>query len=162
MTFPRSILCCRSLMAAAMLTALPLAGVLAACEEEWVSAIAGVYVLQEWHTEAGVLKPPAVDGRFVLKDGAVVTIIQNMSDAAKQTALALFGEFRAEGCKFFYRYNNRLFVTETPAGATVSRTLPWEGLREFAVTTAGKSIIFRTVDGEHEFNFSPKELRYSE
>lgn len=152
----------RIVVASLLVAAFPLRGSLAACEERWASSIEGVYALQEWHTEAGVLRPPVIDRRFVLKDGAVMTMVQNYADEAKKTTLALFGVFLTEGCKFSYRYSNRSFFTQTPTGTTVSRALPWEGMRVFAVSSEDDNTILRTADGEREFNFSPTGLRYSE
>jgi len=127
-----------------------------------LSSVEGVYALQEWHTNSGVLAPPAVDGRFVLQDGAVITILQNHADEANKITSTVFGVFAQEGCNFSYRYTNASLLIETGTGSSVSHKLPWEGMRVFAVTSEGAGNILRTADGKAELNFTEGGLRYSE
>jgi hypothetical protein len=47
----------------------------AASITEVKSLVKGVYELEEWRVGDKVLKPPQVDGRFVLRDGTVITIL---------------------------------------------------------------------------------------
>jgi hypothetical protein len=47
----------------------------AASVAEIKAAIDGAYILEEWHTDAGVFRPPQVEGRVVFLNGAVVTIL---------------------------------------------------------------------------------------
>jgi hypothetical protein len=39
------------------------------------ATIDGAYILEEWHTDTGVFRPPQVEGRVVFLNGAVVTIL---------------------------------------------------------------------------------------
>jgi hypothetical protein len=45
----------------------------AASITELKGEVEGVYALDEWHIDGKVFRPPQVDGRFVLNNGAVVS-----------------------------------------------------------------------------------------
>ena len=115
----------------AVASALAPSNAAAMCRADWISPIEGVYTLQEWHTEAGVLAPPTVDGRLIFSNGAVGITGHNNADEAKKISFALFGIYLTEGCQFSYRYTTNSTFTETPTDITASRTLPWEGMRVF-------------------------------
>ena len=51
---------------------------------------------------------------------------------------------------------------QTGAGITVSRKLPWDGMRAFAVLSEGSSVRLRSDNGLQEFLFTPEVLTYSE
>ena len=145
----------------AVASALAPSNAAAMCRADWISPIEGVYTLQEWHTEAGVLAPPTVDGRLIFSNGAVGITGHNNADETKKISFALFGIYLTEGCQFSYRYTTNSTFTETPTDITASRTLPWEGMRVFTVTSEQDSTILRENDGKHEFNFSARGLLYS-
>ena len=53
--------------------------------------IDGMYALEEWHTDAGVFRPPQVEGRFTVLHGAVVLVLHNRIQEANQTTTAAYG-----------------------------------------------------------------------
>src|SRR2546422_3037755 len=60
----------------------------------------GVYSLQEWHLAAGAAHPPQVDGRFVLVNGAVITVLHNRVQEANQTTVASYGSYTLDLNRF--------------------------------------------------------------
>ena len=50
--------------------------------------IDGVYILEEWNTDAGAFRPPKVDGRLVFFNGNVVFTTRNaISDTSQITSV---------------------------------------------------------------------------
>jgi hypothetical protein len=123
--------------------------------------IPGIYELQEWHTDAGVLKPPQVYGRFMLVDGMAATILRNEAQADKRTTSVSVGRYVLDDTHFAYGYQNASAFTETPAGVTASHKIPWEGLRSFSIR-AMPDEIRATSDGGQEFVFTKSGVTYCE
>jgi len=56
--------------------------------EAMKAGIEGVYVLQEWHRNGEILRPPLIDGRSVLLNGRLVFIVHDRAQESNQTTLA--------------------------------------------------------------------------
>ena len=123
--------------------------------------IDGIYALEEWHTNAGVFRPPQVDGRFILHRGAVALILHNRIEEASQTTNASYGSYVLSSSGYSYRYEDTSIFTQTSSAVTVSHTAPWEGLRSFSVSNEGQTVVLRAAGGE-QFSFSAEGLTYSE
>jgi hypothetical protein len=132
----------------------------AASVAELRAAIDGVYTLEEWHSEGQVLRPPQVDGRFVLMNGTVTTVLLNDSQESNRTSNAQFGKYVLDETNFSYGYDIRSSFTQTPSTITVSRIPSIAGMRRFAVSVEGNTVHFKS--GQQEFVFTPEGLRYSE
>jgi hypothetical protein len=125
--------------------------------------IEGVYSLQEWHLGGEIVRPPLVDGRFLLLDGAVITVLHNKVKEANQTTVASYGSYLLDGTTFSYRYDDTTVLVQTDAAATVSRKVPWEGMRSFALSSESNVVRLRSDNGQQEFLFTPDGLlTYSE
>jgi hypothetical protein len=124
--------------------------------------VEGVYSLQEWHLGGEVVRPPRVDGRFFLLDGAVITIIHNRVQEDKQTTFAAYGSYLLDATRFSYRYDDASVFVQTASALTVSRKPPWEGMRSFKLVSEGNAVRLRSDNGLQEFLFSPDGLTYSE
>ena len=124
--------------------------------------IEGVYSLEEWHLGAEAVRAPRVDGRFMLKDGAVITILHNRVQETSQMTVASYGSYLLDATRFSYRYDDTSVFVQTGAGITVSRKLPWDGMRAFAVLSEGSPVRLRSDNGLQEFLFTPEVLTYSE
>jgi len=122
----------------------------------------GVYSLQEWHLGGEVVRPPRVDGRFLLLDGAVITIVHNRVQEAKQITFVAYGSYLLDATRFSYRYDDTSAFVQTASAITVSRKLPWEGMRAFTLIREGNAVRLRSDNGLQEFLFSPDGLTYSE
>ena len=62
--------------------------------------IEGIYALDEWHIGGETFRPPQVDGRFVLENGAVITILLNNATETNKTSSAQFGVFVLDQTSF--------------------------------------------------------------
>jgi hypothetical protein len=125
------------------------------------ATIDGIYAIEEWHTDAGVFRPPQVDGRFILLNGAVAIILHNRIQEAKQTTTASYGSYVLSATEFSYRYEEPSVFTQTSSEITVSHKAPWEGMRSFSVSRDGDTVLLRSAT-EQEFLFSRAGLKYSE
>ena len=145
-----------------LLSSLPM---LSKAEEVSVDAlktgIEGVYVLQEWHRNGEVMRPPLVDARIVYLNGLTVFISYDGSQETKKT-FAGYGVYEFETGKFSYRYERVSVVSKTASEASVSDKLPWEGLRSFTASIDGNGIHLRAVDGPQESWFNTEGLTYSD
>ena len=126
------------------------------------AGIEGVYVLQEWHRNGEILRPPLVDARSVLLNGRILFIAYDGAQEANKTTMAGYGTYTLEPGKFSYGYEGFTIVTQTASGTSVSEKLPWEGLRPFAATIENNEVRFRATNGPQEFRFTPDGLSYSD
>lgn len=124
--------------------------------------VEGVYTLREWHTAQEVLHPPAIDGRFVLNDGVVVTVLKNWSQAASKISLSTYGTYVLDPSGFSYKYEEGTVVTETPTEAKASHKLIFDETRSFTVTREADGVHLRRAEGGIEFAFTRDGLMYSE
>jgi hypothetical protein len=132
----------------------------AASIAELRAAIDGVYALEEWHIDGQVLRPPQVDGRFVLMHGTVMTVLLNDAQESNRTSNTQFGTYVLDETSFSYGYDTRSGFTQTPGTITVSRTPGFAGMRRFAVSIHGSAVHLES--GPMEFIFTPDGMRYSE
>jgi hypothetical protein len=130
--------------------------------QETKTLIEGVYTLQEWHAGEEIIRPPAVDGRFVLRDGIVATILKNWSKPDAKVSAANYGRYSLDSSGFSYSYEDATAVTETPSEAKVSHKPIFEGTRSFTVTREANGVRLRRTEGNIEFFFTPELLTYSE
>ena len=113
------------------------------------------------HIDAAVFRPPQVDGRLILSNGAIALILHNRIEEANQTTNASYGRYVLNASGYSYRYEDTSVFTQTSSGVTVSHKAPWEGMRSFSVSNKGQTVVLRAAGGE-QFSFSPEGLRYSE
>ena len=125
------------------------------------SNVEGVYALVEWHLGDRILRPPDIDGRFVLRDGVAVVMIRNWSDPASKVTTARFGKYTLESAIFAYGYDDDTVVTETTSGTKVTHR-PAEAMRAFTVSSEADGVHLRRTEGQIEFFFSREGLIYSE
>ncbi len=130
--------------------------------QETKTLIEGVYALQEWHAGEEIIRPPAVDGRFVLRDGMVATILKNWSKPDAKISAANYGRYSLGSSGFSYSYEDATAVTETPSEAKASHKLLFDGTRSFTVSREANRVRLRRTEGNIEFLFTPEQLTYSE
>jgi hypothetical protein len=157
-TMPRTIA-----ILAAMLLSVPLLTAASKPEGNAASFIEGIYDLQEWHTDAGVLKTPQIYGHFVVLKGTITTVLHNGAGPEK-TTIAGIGHysFDANG-HFSYAYDNSETITENSSGLKVDRKLPWTGEKVFTqVESTPTSLRIKTADGGTEFYFTKTSFAASD
>jgi hypothetical protein len=115
--------------------------------------IDGIYVLEEWRTDAGTFRPPVVEGRFVLLNGRVVYSVQNRINEASQLSSLGYGRYELKPANFSYSYDTWSVFTKGASGITESQKLPWEGSRSFDAVAEPHGVALRASTGE-EFRFT--------
>jgi hypothetical protein len=124
--------------------------------------IEGVYVLQEWHRNGEIVRPPLVDARTVLLNGRIIFISHDQAQDANRTTVAGYGTYLLEPGKFSYSYERFSTVTQQATETSVSEKLPWEGPRTFRASIENKEVLFRATNGPQEFRFTTDGLSYSD
>ena len=133
----------------------------AATVAELRSTIEGAYILDEWDSGGKVFHPPQVEGRVVFVNGVIVVILEDARQESKKTYSASFGSYHLSPDSFGYKFQSRAVATQTPDKVTLSRAIPWQGLREFTVKQDG-DVVRLQYEGKAEFAFTAERLTYSE
>src|SRR6266404_5311611 len=68
------------------------------------AGIEGAYVLEEWHRDGGVLRPPVVEARTVLLNGLLTFIAFDRAKEDNKTAISGYAKYILEPGKFSYGY----------------------------------------------------------
>lgn len=124
--------------------------------------IEGVYVLVEAYIGDEIIRPPRVDGRFVLKNGVVVTVLHYRLTDAEQSSTTSFGRYVLDENHFSYRYDDAMVVNKSQGSTTISRTPPWEGMRTFQIGKEHQGFRLQTEHAMQELLFTTDGLTYSE
>jgi hypothetical protein len=133
----------------------------AASITELKAAIEGVYILEEWNIDGQTFRPPAVEGRFVILNGNIMTVLIDTTQDSKMTYTTLYGVYSLTPDSFAYKYETRTTFTQTPDKISLSRAIPWEGMREFTVKQEGNSVHLQSGE-KAAFDFNPEGEIYSE
>jgi hypothetical protein len=135
----------------------------AASVAELKAIVEGVYILDEWHKDGVIFRPPQVDARTVIVNGNIVFLTVNKMDAANQVTNASFGVYTLQEESFAYRYENRSVFSETSSNISVNHAPPWEGMRNFSAMKEGDIVRFQSrTPGQAEFVFGSDGLTYYE
>jgi hypothetical protein len=105
--------------------------------------------------------PLAVEGRFVILNGNIVTVLIDTMEESKKSYNALFGVYSLTPTSFAYRYETRVGFTQTSDNISLSRAVPWDGMREFTVKQEGNSVHLQFGETA-AFDLDPERLTYSE
>ena len=128
---------------------------------ELKAAIEGVYILDEWNNDGQTFRPPVVEGRLVILNGNIMTVLIDTMQESKRNYGALFGVYSLTPTSFAYKYETTAVFTQTPDNISLSRAIPREGMREFTVKQEGNSVHLQF--GEiAAFDFNPDGVTYSE
>ena len=133
----------------------------AATITELKAAIEGVYILDEWNNGGQTFRPPVVEGRFVILKGNIVTVLIDTMQESKRSYNALFGVYSLTPTSFAYKYETRAGFTQISDKVSLSRAIPWEGMRDFTVKQEGNSVHLQFGETA-AFDFKPEGLTYSE
>ena len=126
------------------------------------ATIDGAYILEEWHTDTGVFRPPQVEGRVVFLNGAVVTILIDKIRQERQVTVAEFGVYELREGTFSYRYDNASTFTHLANTINASSALPREGMRYFDIIQEGATVWLRSRSADKaEFVINAEGIRYS-
>lgn len=150
------------IMALGLLTS---CGVVATCNAasllELKAAIEGVYILDEWYSDGKPYRPPQVEGRFILLNGVIAVILIDTIHDEKKTYNTSFGSYSLTPDSFSYKFDGRAVFTQTLDNITLSRAIPWQGMRQFTVKDDANQARLQ-YGSEAEFDFTPGGVTYSE
>jgi hypothetical protein len=121
----------------------------------------GVYALEEFKRDGEVFRPPQVSGRYMILNGAVFWIFHDRTHQSKQTSNAAFGRYTITETAYAYRYDDYTVYTQTDAGVSVSRQLPWEGMRSYTPALEPDGMHLRNADTRTDFFCSTDGLTYT-
>ncbi len=158
----------QTLSALKAIAILAFASMAAPCQSEEASveaikaAIEGAYVLEEWHRDGTILRPPLVEARTVLLNGLLMFIAHDRAQEDNKTRVAGYAKYILEPGKFSYTYEGWTAVTQKASGPSVSEDVPWQGLRTFTASVENHEIRFRATNGPQEFKFTASGLSYSD
>jgi hypothetical protein len=122
----------------------------------------GAYEIESWREEGVLRVPPQVEGRFLLVNGTITTILCNRSANRTIVTSVLLGTYTLSETCFQYVYSDNSIIYEGPAGITVSHDPLWEGQRVFDIEAKDQRVFFRSRTGQQEFAFSASGISYSE
>jgi hypothetical protein len=125
------------------------------------AAIEGVYILDEWNIDGQTFRPPAVEGRFVLLNGNVMSVLIDTTQESKKTYTTLYGMYSLTLESFAYKYETRTTFMQTLDKISLIRALPWDGMREFTVKQEGNAVHLQSGETA-AFQFNPDGEIYSE
>lgn len=90
-----------------------------------------------------------------------MTVLIDIRQESKKTYRTLYGVYSLTPDLFAYKYETGATFVQTPDNISLSRALPWEGMREFTVKREGNSVHLQFGD-KAEFAFDPDGQTYSE
>ena len=122
----------------------------------------GVYTLWQWDKDDVSYVPPQVDGRFILMNGVIMTILYNRMQPGTLVSSVLVGKYELSPTRFAYGYDEVSVVTESADSKSVSHKPFWEGMRGFIVSVSDDAVRMREENGTREFVFANDELNYFE
>jgi hypothetical protein len=125
------------------------------------AAIEGVYILEEWKIDGQTFRPPLVEGRFVVLNGNIMTVLIDTRQDTKKTYTTLYGVYSLTSDSFAYKYETRATFVQTPDNISLTRAPFWEGMREFTVKQEGNSVHLQFGD-KAEMVYNPDGQTYSE
>jgi len=123
--------------------------------------IEGVYTLEEYKKDGQVFMPPQISGRLVFLNGAVVFIFHDRTQPSAEINYAGFGRYTVNAASFAYHYDDMSIYTHSDTGISLSKQLPWEGMRLFTRVTEQDGLHLRNSETQSDFFCSADELKYS-
>ena len=107
------------------------------------------WILEEWHIKGQVVSPPKVEGHFVVHDNAFVLILLNRAGEVPWSYYG-YGKYTLDASTFSMGFDEVEMFTEKTSGITLSRKLPWEGMKSFDIEKEKNLLHMRPVDGGPE------------
>jgi hypothetical protein len=116
-----------------------------------IKCIEGVYVLEEFKLNDQIYKAPQVSGRYVIMRGVVLWIFNDRTQSSKETNYAGIGHYTIDDNSYSYQYDEYEVFTQTDAGISVSRKLPWDGMRLYTLDQEPNGLRLRNDQSKSEF-----------
>jgi len=120
------------------------------------------WILEEWHMKGEVVRPPKVDGRFVIHDNVFVVMLLNRAGEEPWSYYG-FGKYSLDASMFSMGFDETSFFKESTSGVTVSRKLTWDGeMKSFGIDMENNQLHMRTADGSLELIVDGSSLIYKQ
>ena len=111
------------------------------------SKVEATWILEEWHMKGEVVRPPKVDGRFIVHDNTCVTILLNRA-VEEPWSYYTYGKYTWDASTFSMQFVETSFFKESASGISVSRKLTFDGeTKVFAISTENNKLELRADDG---------------
>jgi hypothetical protein len=126
------------------------------------SKVEATWILEEWHMKGEVVRPPKVDGRFVIHDNVFVVMLLNRAGEEPWSYYG-FGKYTLDASTFSMGFDETSFFKESTSGVTVSRKLTWDGeMKSFGLDMENNQLHMRTADGSLELIVDGNSLIYKQ
>jgi hypothetical protein len=109
----------------------------------------GTWILEEWYIKGQAVSSPKVEGRFIVCDNAFVLILLNRTGESPSSYYG-YGKYTLGASTFSMGFDEVEMFKESTSGFTISRKLPWEGMKSFEISTEKKQLHMRPADGDSE------------
>ena len=111
------------------------------------SKVEATWILEEWHMKGEVVRPPKVDGRFIVHDNTCVTILLNRA-VEEPWSYYTYGKYAWDASTFSMQFVETSFFKESASGIIVRRKLTFDGkMKSFAISTENNKLQMRADDG---------------
>jgi len=121
----------------------------------------GTWVLEEWNVDGVSIQPPEATGRLSLHHNVIV-IMGTQTQFGRTKSFYAYGSYVIDESSWSYGYEEYTAVQETPSKISISKELPWQGLRRFQARTEGDKLIFDYQGGRAQIVISETEFIYNE
>jgi hypothetical protein len=110
------------------------------------SKIEATWILEEWYMKGEAVRPPKVDGRFIIHDNDIVVILINRAGEGVWSYYG-YGKYTLDASTFSLGFDDVAMFTESTSGTTVSRKLTWDGkMKSFAIRQENSNLHMRCDD----------------
>jgi hypothetical protein len=111
------------------------------------SKVEATWILEEWHMKGEVVRPPKVEGRFIMHENAIVVILLNRAGEGASSYYT-YGKYTLDASTFSMQFDETSFFKESTSGITVSRKLTFDGkMKSFAISKENNKLQMRADDG---------------
>jgi hypothetical protein len=90
-----------------------------------------------------------------------MTVLIDTTQDSKMTYTTLYGVYSLTPDSVAYKYETRTTFTQTTDKISLTRAIPWEGMREFRVKQEGNAVHLQSGE-KAAFDFNPEGEIYSE
>jgi hypothetical protein len=111
--------------------------------------VEATWVLEEWYIAGQAVRPPKVEGRFVIRDNAFVLILLNRSSVPPWSYYG-YGKYALDASTFSMGFDEEAVFVEKASGITVSREPTWEGMKPFGIDMENNQVHLLSDDGSTE------------
>lgn len=121
--------------------------------------ITGLYTLEEWHKDGEIFRPPQVEGRFILINGTIMTILDSKTQPSSRATSVFIGRYEMVAEKFSYEYDTVSIFSEEGDIIKASHKPLWDGVRVFVPSVEGDVVRLRAESGQ-EIVFTNEGSKY--